>query len=112
MAEGKILNRRVGGGFAEDAEKFWWSARGERCRDPYVGSPRLRRELRCLKMTTRDGRGRPSCIWGNVRWFGLRAQMELSFGYLSRFRDGCYTRQLWQSLLTKRRRWARIRFMP
>jgi hypothetical protein len=33
---------------------------------------------------------------GNIAWFGLRAQMELSFGYLSRFGDGCYTRELWQ----------------
>jgi len=39
MVEGRILKRRVGGGFAEDAEKFWWSARGERCGDPSLGVP-------------------------------------------------------------------------
>jgi hypothetical protein len=50
--------------------------------------------------TQDDSRGRagtPVLHWGgNVVRFGLRAQLELSFGYLSRFGDGCYTRELWQ----------------
>jgi hypothetical protein len=48
-------------------------------------------------MTAGDARGRLSSIFlrGNLGQFGQGAQLELSFGYLSRFGDGCYTRELW-----------------
>jgi hypothetical protein len=29
--------------------------------------------------------------------YGYRAQVEMTFGYLSEWGHGCYTRELWQS---------------
>ena len=85
MVEEEILNRRVRGGFAEGAE---------------IG---LRHSFKRISVGAIRAKGaeivrwEPSILWGgNVVWFGLWAQMELSFGYLSRLGDGCYTRELWQ----------------
>src|SRR5580704_7873594 len=88
---------------------FWPGV--EKCRDPSLGVPSLRpgtplpqddiwgREDSTATRNDSWGTGgdaRPPFLGGNIAWFGLRAQMELSFGYLSRFGDGCYTRELWQ----------------
>ena len=47
----------------------------------------------------RDDRiGGSHCLCGVTSMrYGYRAQVEMTFGYLSEWGHGCYTRELWQS---------------